>query len=255
VSGYLVIFDCDGVLVDSERLIQRVDQELVRELGWPMTPPEIYDQLVGRSTRDVITNVERHTGRSLPEDWGSKRSRAHREVLAKEPAPVPGVVGAVAGLEEKGYAICVGSSGSPAAIRNSLQLTGLWEGFEGHVFSAEDVERGKPAPDLFLHAAAAMGYRPESCTVVEDSQLGSRLHGAVRTHNAGSSRRGRSRRSARRRVATQPRDGNRLGERAMTATGRIARITADMCVARPKLATASEPARRRAALSGAVCES
>ena len=69
---------------------------------------------------------------------------------------------------------------------DSLQLTGLWEGFEGHVFSAEDVERGKPAPDLFLHAAAAMGYRPESCTVVEDSQLGSRLHGAVRTHNAGS---------------------------------------------------------------------
>lgn len=172
MTAELIIFDCDGVLVDSERLLQRVDLEMIAELGWPITIPEIYDEHLGRSTRDFVANVERHIGRPVPDGWLELRRNACRALFERELAPVPGIAQAISSLQAAGATTCVGSSGSHDAIRHSLNLTGLWETFRGRIFSAEDVERGKPAPDLFLHAAASMGSVPGSCIVVEDSPAG-----------------------------------------------------------------------------------
>jgi HAD superfamily hydrolase (TIGR01509 family) len=165
----LVIFDCDGVLIDSERLAVKVDVELLRELGWPLSETEVIERFVGRSDRDTQAAIEAHLGRRLPDDWDAHVQSLYREVFADELAPVAGVLDA---LERITIPSCVASSGTHEYLRYTLQLTGLYERFAGRIFSAEDVARGKPAPDLFLHAAERMGARPGDCVVVEDSRSG-----------------------------------------------------------------------------------
>lgn len=165
----LVIFDCDGVLIDSERLALRVDIEMLHELGWPLGEGEVIERFVGRSDRDTRAAIEAHLGRALPTEWDARLNVLYREAFAAELTAVPGVVGA---LDQISLPTCVASSGTHEHLRFTLGLTGLYARFEGRIFSAEDVGRGKPAPDVFLHAAAQMGVAPERCLVVEDSHSG-----------------------------------------------------------------------------------
>jgi HAD superfamily hydrolase (TIGR01509 family) len=168
-SVHLVIFDCDGVLVDSERLAIKVDVEMLHELGWPLSEAEVIERFVGRSDRDTQAAIEAHLGRRLPAGWAERVAGLYRQVFATELAPVPGVPEA---LDRISLPTCVASSATHEHLRYTLGLTGLYERFAGRIFSAADVAAGKPAPDLFLHAAEQMGAAPAGCVVVEDSRAG-----------------------------------------------------------------------------------
>jgi HAD superfamily hydrolase (TIGR01509 family) len=163
----LVIFDCDGVLVDSERLAVRTEVEVLAELGWPLEEREVIERFVGRSPVYMQAAIERQLGR--PIDFDRLFMQRHEEVFERELRVVDGIVALLDALE---VPICVASSGTHERIRRSLELVGLADRFEGRVFSASDVARGKPAPDLFFHAAATMGVAPARCAVVEDSVPG-----------------------------------------------------------------------------------
>jgi HAD superfamily hydrolase (TIGR01509 family) len=169
----LVIFDCDGVLVDSERLSIRLDVELLAALGWPMAEDEVVERWVGRTEAAMRAEIEEHLGRSVEAEWAAFSER-YVEAFAAELEPVDGVADAVDAVQAAGLATCVASSGDLGKIRRNLAKTGLLHRFDGRLFSADDVEHGKPAPDLFLHAAAAMGVAPGRTAVVEDS-----VHGVV----------------------------------------------------------------------------
>ena len=171
-AATLIIFDCDGVLVDSERLMQDIDLQMIAGLGWPITREEIFEQHLGRSEPFVDANIARHIGHPVPESFVLERRRAHAEAFRQNLAAVPGVEAVIARLQAAGFGTCVASSGTHERIRLVLGLTGLRHYFADRIFSADDVEHSKPAPDLFLHAAATLGYEPGACIVVEDSPSG-----------------------------------------------------------------------------------
>ncbi|MEQ4721442.1 HAD family hydrolase [Nonomuraea sp. B19D2] len=160
----LVIFDCDGVLVDSEPISVRVGTAALRRLGWSIDEAEYAERFVGCTNEYWDEQVG-----ETPPGW-------REQLIADYTAAVKAELCAVDGIEEAldrlTVPTCVASNGRHSTIRRSLELTGLTERFAGRVFSAEDVARGKPAPDLFLHAAATMGVEPERCVVVEDSPFG-----------------------------------------------------------------------------------
>jgi HAD superfamily hydrolase (TIGR01509 family) len=172
-----VIFDCDGVLVDSERLAIRIDAIVLRELGWPMSEAEVVERFVGRTDEYMRGEIEAHIGRELGTDWDDLFGPLYLETFERELEPVPGVVDA---LDRISLPTCVASSGSHEKMRFTLGLTKLYDRFAGRIFSATEVMHGKPEPDLFLHAAASMGVDPEACVVVEDSHWG-----VVAARNAG----------------------------------------------------------------------
>jgi len=172
-----VIFDCDGVLIDSERLAVKVDVVMLRELGWPLSEAEVIERLVGRSDLDTQAEIEAHLGRKLPPGWQKRFEPLYREAFESDLTPVAGVVEA---LDRIALTSCVASSGTHEYLRYTLGLTGLYERFAGHIFSVEDVTRGKPAPDLFLHAAERMATEPSRCVVVEDSRSGVQAARAAR---------------------------------------------------------------------------
>lgn len=165
----LVIFDCDGVLIDSERIAVRTDVQVLATLGWIMTEAECIERFVGLSDRSIKAAIEAHLGIALADDWDKKFQSLYRDAFTSELTPVPGVVEA---LDRITLPTCVASSSSHDKLRFTLGLTGLYERFAGRIFSAYDVARGKPAPDLFLHAASHMGVEPAACAVVEDSRYG-----------------------------------------------------------------------------------
>jgi HAD superfamily hydrolase (TIGR01509 family) len=164
-----VIFDCDGVLIDSERLAVKVDVVMLEELGWPLSEAEVIERFVGRSDRDTQAEIEAHLGRKLPPGWDEPFKPLYERAFEAELGPVEGVVEALDAIELPG---CVASSGTHEYLRFTLGLSGLYERFAGRIFSVEDVSRGKPAPDLFLHAAMRMSADPAGCVVVEDSRSG-----------------------------------------------------------------------------------
>src|SRR4051794_16966281 len=131
----LVIFDCDGVLVDSERIAVRVDVEAFAELGWHMEPAEIVERFMGRSDADADAEIEAHLGHPPPPGWTESAKRRYRAALEAELAAVPGVVEA---LEAIDLPACVASSGTHEKLRLTLGRTGLLARFEGRIFSAED---------------------------------------------------------------------------------------------------------------------
>lgn len=176
----LVIFDCDGVLVDSERLSIRVDMVYLDRLGWPMTEDEVIERFVGRSDADMRAIIEDHLGGPVSPEIDAEFARLYREAFENELVAVDGIVEALDAVQRAGLATCVASSGGHAKIRRSLELTGLTEWFDDRIFSADDVARGKPAPDLFLHAAATMGIAAGRAAVVEDS-----VHGVTAAIAAG----------------------------------------------------------------------
>ena len=165
----LVIFDCDGVLVDSEPLACRVLAAALVAAGFATTAEDCRDRFAGHALSSVVAAVEAEWGRSLPDDFLTELRRRDAEVFERELEAIPGVRRSVEGL---GHRACVASSGGMLKIRHSLTVTGLIDLFEPHLFSAEQVDRGKPAPDLFLHAAAAMGADPARTLVIEDSPSG-----------------------------------------------------------------------------------
>jgi HAD superfamily hydrolase (TIGR01509 family) len=165
----LVIFDCDGVLVDSERIAVRIDAVVLARLGWKLTEPEIVERFVGRSEAYMVSEIERAIGRPLEAGWDDEFVPLYRKALEAELEPVDGIVEA---LDAISTPTCVASSSSHERLRFTLGLTGLLDRFDGRIFSAADVANGKPAPDLFLHAAAALGADPARCAVVEDSVYG-----------------------------------------------------------------------------------
>jgi HAD superfamily hydrolase (TIGR01509 family) len=168
----LVIFDCDGVLVDSERTAVRVDAAVLADLGWELTDSEFVDRFVGRSTSSMRKDIETHLGRSLPPNWEEETENRYQEAFLSELKPVDGIVEALDALSGLHLPACIASGGSHGKMRLTLGLTGLLSRFEGRIFSVTEVERGKPAPDLFLYAAQRMGVAPDRCVVVEDSQYG-----------------------------------------------------------------------------------
>ncbi|MDX3098874.1 HAD family hydrolase [Streptomyces sp. ME01-24h] len=171
----LVIFDNDGVLVDSEPMANRILAGLLTEVGHPTSYEESVRDYMGSALHRVHDLVAERTGQRLPEDFDDTYYARVFEGFRRELQPVPGVATVLEKLAADGVPYCVASSGSHERIRVALRKTGLYGHFgEERIFSAQDVGRGKPAPDLFLHAAHSMGVAPERCAVVEDSPLGVR---------------------------------------------------------------------------------
>jgi HAD superfamily hydrolase (TIGR01509 family) len=170
----LVIFDCDGVLVDSERLIVEVEAQICQERGWGLTEDDVIREFVGLSDAAMRARLSELVGEELPADWDAEYTHRYREALARDLEAVEGVAQAVDAIEQAGLATCVASSGSHEKMALTLGKTGLLHRFEGRIYSAADPEvaAGKPAPDLFLHAAERMGVAPGRCAVVEDSPYG-----------------------------------------------------------------------------------
>ncbi|MBZ6075985.1 HAD family hydrolase [Microvirga puerhi] len=166
----LLVFDCDGVLVDSEPLACRIDAEFLTELGFPYTAQEITTQFVGVSLKDMMARIEAAHGRRLPDDFGERLNRTLFTRFETELQPIADIREAILALP---HPRCVASSSTHDRIALSLRVTGLADLF-ANVFSASEVARGKPAPDLFLHAAARVGYAPDQCLVIEDSPAGVR---------------------------------------------------------------------------------
>lgn len=168
----LVIFDCDGVLVDSEPLSVRVLVAALRRRGVEMTEEEAYGHFLGKSlsTMKQILDEEYgfHTG---PEFLEEMRLDLY-ELFKTDLQPISGIAETLDGLRKKGFRTCVASSSQPERIRLSLTLTGIVDKLAPHLFSSSMVKNGKPAPDLFLHAAGEMGVAPENCIVIEDSPAG-----------------------------------------------------------------------------------
>lgn len=171
----LVIFDNDGVLVDSEAISNRLLAGYLTELGHPTTFEDSIRDYMGSAMHRVHELVLERTGRRLPDDFDDVFHGRVFAAFARELRPVPGVVAVLEKLVADEVPYCVASSGSHERIRVGHRTTGLdrWFG-EGLVYSAQDVGRGKPEPDLFLHAAERMGVAPGRCAVVEDSPAGVR---------------------------------------------------------------------------------
>ena len=169
VGASLLIFDCDGVLVDSDRISLRIQAERITALGLPMTYEDCVRDFLGIGMPETLRQVEERLGRPIPEGWQEELEAAVEEAFRRELRPVPGIVEALDGISLQ---TCVASSGSHEKMMLTLGLTGLYERFAGRIFSAEEVERGKPDPDLFFYAAERMGVVPERCIVIEDSPWG-----------------------------------------------------------------------------------
>jgi len=169
----LVIFDCDGVLVDSVAIDIRELTRTIASLGGTMTEQEVHATFDGAALADIDSALAAHLGAPPPvgwmQDWFAGRTAAFERSLTA----VPGAAEAIDGVQALGWEICVASQGEPEKMAQTLRVSGLVERFaQGRIFSATMVARGKPAPDLFLHAAATCGFAPEACVVVEDSVPG-----------------------------------------------------------------------------------
>jgi HAD superfamily hydrolase (TIGR01509 family) len=171
----LVIFDCDGVLVDSEPTSNRVLASAISEAGLSITAAEVGESFEAMRLADIAAAVERQLGKPLPEDWIASFEQRRAAEFQKGLDPIPGIAEALARIITAGTRICVASQARREKTELTLDLTGLLEHFEpSALFSSTMVARGKPDPDLFLHAAQAMGAAPASCVVVEDAVPGAR---------------------------------------------------------------------------------
>lgn len=169
----LVIFDCDGVLVDSEVISNDVLARSLTEQGLPTTLAQARRDYQGLLLADIDSRAQTKLGRPLERDWLERYERDRTEAFRRELRPVPGAAETVKRIRAAGVRVCVASQGKLEKTRLSLKLTKLDPLFPDEVlFSAYSVPRGKPHPDLFLHAAQAMGVEPSCCAVVEDTPSG-----------------------------------------------------------------------------------
>ncbi|HVY65656.1 MAG TPA: HAD family hydrolase [Gammaproteobacteria bacterium] len=165
----LVIFDCDGVVVDSERIVHEVFGDFIRSLGADLGSARMNELFLGRRLADCLAIVEGITGRPAPADALDRYKEERDRVLREQVQPVEGVR---AVLEALTVPYCIASSGDHAKMRTTLGATGLLPLFEGRLTSGTEVARGKPHPDVFLLAAERMGVAPARAAVIEDSVNG-----------------------------------------------------------------------------------
>lgn len=169
----MVIFDCDGVLVDSETISNDVLARMLSEEGLASTLEQARRDYQGLLLGEIVARAETKLGRPLPDGWVARYERRRAEVFGRDLRAVPGARELVARVSAAGLKVCVASQGKLEKTRLSLDLTGLRPLFpDSALFSAHFVPRGKPYPDLFLHAARAMGVQPADCAVIEDTPSG-----------------------------------------------------------------------------------
>ncbi|ROZ68986.1 HAD family phosphatase [Ramlibacter sp. WS9] len=168
-----VLFDCDGVLVDSESITNGVLREMLEDLGWKLTSEECMRIFIGKAIKDERAQIEAHTGRPLADEWlASFRERRNEQLLLRVEA-VRGAVEVVRQIHERfdGRIACA-SGADRAKVELQLEKCGLMPFFRGRVFSGHELPRSKPAPDVYLAAAAALGVNPTHCAVIEDTSIG-----------------------------------------------------------------------------------
>ncbi len=167
----LVIFDCDGVLVDSERLANALFAKMLNQLGLKVTLEDMYRNFMGLSVSDCLQLIEVRLGKAPPPDFFADLNRQIRAAFRSSLNPVDGIVEA---LDRISIPYCVASSGDHEKMNLTLGLTGLLQRFDGRIYSVTQVARGKPHPDVFLFAAECMGATPSRTAVVEDTEVGVR---------------------------------------------------------------------------------
>jgi len=165
----LVIFDCDGVLVDSEVISCRVHADVLTRHGYPITAEQVRARFLGRTAQDAVAEVERELGRQLAETYDLERRTTLLAALADAVEAIPHLADALDAIDTP---MCVASSAAHEKIFTTLSRTGLYQRFAPHIFSGSQVSNGKPAPDLFLFAAKQMAALPRRCVVIEDSVPG-----------------------------------------------------------------------------------
>jgi HAD superfamily hydrolase (TIGR01509 family) len=165
----LVIFDCDGVLVDSELITNRIFAQMLSELGIALSLDDIYERFVGRSTPYCLQVVAGLLGHPLPAGFLDEYQTRSAAALKSELKAVPGIEAVLAAVAAP---YCVASSGTHAKMQITLGATGLLPKFQGRMFSVTEVARSKPFPDVFLHAASQSGVHASACAVIEDTPTG-----------------------------------------------------------------------------------
>jgi len=165
----LVIFDCDGVVVDSELLANTVLTEALNELGMSLSLAETINRYMGRSMASCQVDIQLELGRKIPDSFWHSLQEKTFQAFTTSLRPIEGIEEVLNTLT---LPYCMASSGSHEKMNQTLGITGLRSYFDGKRYSATEVSHGKPAPDLFLHAAANMGYPPQQCIVIEDSLPG-----------------------------------------------------------------------------------
>ena len=168
-----VLFDCDGVLVDSESITNRVLRDMLNEAGWPITTEECLAQFIGKTVRSQAAQIELHTGKPFTEEWLQQFYVRRNEALTAELVAIDGALSAVKSVHEKmkGRIACA-SGADRAKVEMQLAKVGLAALFEGRVFSGHETPRSKPFPDVYLAAAAALDADPKRCLVIEDTLTG-----------------------------------------------------------------------------------
>ncbi len=168
-----ILFDCDGVLVDSEPITNGVLRDMLEEAGWRLAPDECMRLFVGKAVKDERALIESHTGRPLTEAWLAEFRERRNQGLRERLQPVRHAPEAVAHLHRRHAGRIACASGADLfKVRLQLEKTGLMPWFEGRIFSGHDLPRSKPHPDVYLAAAAALGVDPRQCAVVEDTATG-----------------------------------------------------------------------------------
>jgi HAD superfamily hydrolase (TIGR01509 family) len=171
----LVIFDCDGVLVDSEPVSTHVLADALTAAGVPTSPVQAYERYRGMLLGDIAADAQNRSGSPLPSGFWQRYERDRARAFERSLRPIDGAADTVAAVKAAGIAVCVASQGRRSKTELTLTLTGLRALFaDDALFSAYDVARGKPFPDLFLHAAAEMNAAPDRCVVIEDTTIGVR---------------------------------------------------------------------------------
>ncbi|CAB3669324.1 HAD family phosphatase [Achromobacter sp. SIMBA_011] len=181
----LVIFDCDGVLIDSEIIAARAQSRALAEHGIAITPQEAARRFAGIPDADMWQTLQDENARALPADFARQYADRLQDTFRQELRALPGVRETLAALRQRGMAYCVASSSTPPKLEAALKLVGLWEEFAPNVFSTAQVAHGKPAPDVFLFAARQMRTAILECVVVEDSVPGVRAARAARMRAVG----------------------------------------------------------------------
>ncbi len=164
-----MVFDCDGVLVDSEVLSLKIGQKVLADLGWEADIPTLVESFMGCSHEHYIAEVERNLGRTLDDDWSAPYKPWYDKAFSEDLREIDGISRALDGID---LPTAVASNSRHVQIRSSLTTVGLFDRFAGRISSAEDVPNAKPAPDVYLRAAETLGVAPERCIAVEDSRFG-----------------------------------------------------------------------------------
>ena len=181
----LVIFDCDGVLIDSEIIAARAQSRALAEHGIAITPEEAARRFAGIPDADMWQTLQAENACSLPDGFASQYADRLQTTFRQELRALPHVHETLKALRERGLEVCVASSSTPPKLEAALKLVGLWDEFAPNVFSTAQVAKGKPAPDVFLYAARQMRAAVLDCVVVEDSVPGVRAARAARMRAVG----------------------------------------------------------------------